>query len=68
MSKISRIADRAEREQAWSAVDIALLQQGIYIGLSERRGLYVAGSGVRNLAGNEVLGGVVELADIAVAP
>ncbi len=40
---------------------------GAYIGLAERRALYVAGSDVRNLSANLVLGGVVELADIAVA-
>lgn len=68
MAKINRITDRLERERAWSAVDIALLGQGVYIGLVERRALFIAGSGVRNVAANEVLGGVVELADIGVAP
>ena len=43
-----------------------LQTQGAYIGLAERRALYIAGSDVRNLSANEVIGGVVEIADIAV--
>ena len=43
-------------------------QRGAYIGLAERRALYVAGSDVRNLSANAVGGGVVEFADIAVSP
>ena len=41
-------------------------QRGAYIGLAERRALYIAGSDVRNLSANTVNGGVVEFADIAV--
>ena len=40
--------------------------RGAYIGLAERRALYIAGSDVRNLSANTVNGGVVEFADIAV--
>ena len=45
----------------------SLLAKGAYIGLAERRALYIAGSDVRNLSANTVAGGVVEFADIAVA-
>ena len=55
-----------EREKAWTALDVRLQTLGAYIGLAERRSLYIAGSDVRNLSANEVTGGVVELADIAV--
>ena len=66
MAQISAIADRAEREKAWAALDASLLAHGAYIGLAERRALYIAGSDVRNLSANVVSGGVVEFADIAV--
>ncbi|MFQ6172890.1 ABC transporter substrate-binding protein [Oryzobacter sp. R7] len=68
MAEIQAIADRAEREAAWAELDASLLQRGAYIGLAERRALYVSGSDVRNLSANAVNGGVVEFADIAVAP
>lgn len=63
---IGAIPDRTQREDAWAALDVRLQSQGAYIGLAERRSLYIAGSDVRNLSANEVIGGVVELADIAV--
>lgn len=68
MAKAGAMVDRGEREKAWGEVDRQLLAQGAYIGLAERRALFIAGSGVRNLSANAVLGGVVEFADIAVAP
>jgi peptide/nickel transport system substrate-binding protein len=68
MAKTSSVADRRARERGWADVDRRLLQQGAYIGLAERRALYVAGTDVRNLSANAVLGGVVEFADIAVVP
>ncbi|MFW5468710.1 ABC transporter substrate-binding protein [Knoellia sp. CPCC 206435] len=64
--RISAIADRGEREKAWAALDVRLQSVGAYVGLAERRSLYIAGSDVRNLSANEVIGGVVEFADIAV--
>ena len=67
MARTAVIPDRTEREAAWADVDRSLLEQGAYIGLAERRALYVAGSDVRNLSANPVLGGVLEFADIAVA-
>lgn len=68
MGKVSAIADRGERERAWATIDESLLQRAAYIGLAERRALYIAGSDVRNLSANAVGGGVVEFADIAVSP
>ena len=67
MAQTEATADAAEREKEWAAIDASLLSKGAYIGLAERRALYVAGSDVRNLSANTVLGGVVEMADIAVA-
>jgi peptide/nickel transport system substrate-binding protein len=67
MAQVQAIADRDARERAWAEIDESLLESGAYIGLAEHRALYIAGSGVRNLSGNTVNGGVVELADIAVA-
>ena len=66
MAQISATPDRAKREKEWAAVDASLLERGAYIGLAERRALYIAGSDVRNLSANSVSGGVVEFADIAV--
>lgn len=66
IARINTIADRTEREKAWTALDVRLETLGAYIGLAERRALYIAGSDVRNLSANEVIGGVVEFADIAV--
>ena len=66
IARINTIADRTEREKAWGALDVKLLTAGAYIGLAERRALFIAGSDVRNLSANEVIGGVVEFADIAV--
>ena len=66
MAKVQTIADRTAREKAWAEIDQSLLARGAYIGLAERRALYIAGSDVRNLSANTVAGGVVEFADIAV--
>lgn len=66
MGQIAGIADRDARERAWANLDTSLLAQGAYVGLAEQRALHLAGSDVRNLSANEVAGGAVELADIAV--
>ncbi len=66
MAKVQTIADRSAREKAWAEIDKELLGAGAYIGLAERRALYISGSDVRNLSANTVIGGVVEFADIAV--
>lgn len=68
MLRIPTIAAREEREKAWGSLDARLQELGAYIGLAERRALYIAGSDVRNLSANEAIGGVVEFADIAVRP
>lgn len=67
MTRTAALADRDAREEGWADVDRRLLQEVAYIGLAERRALFVAGADVRNLSANSVLGGVVEFADIAVA-
>jgi peptide/nickel transport system substrate-binding protein len=62
----AKIADRAAREKAWADIDTGLVKRGVYIALAERRALYIAGTDVQNLSANQVLGGFVDLADIAV--
>lgn len=66
MARVQTIPDRATRERAWADIDRSLLSRSAYIGLAERRALYISGSDIRNLSANTVLGGVVEFADIAV--
>jgi peptide/nickel transport system substrate-binding protein len=66
MDRIPAIADRAAREKAWAELDDRLLGAGAYVPLAQRRALYVAGTSVRNLTGNEVAGGYVELAGLGV--
>ncbi len=66
MSQISRIVDRVQREKAWGSLDASLRGQGAYIGLAERRAMYVAGSDVRNFTADEILGGSVDFGVVAV--
>ena len=66
MAAIARIADRAEREKAWGDLDTSLREEGAYVGLAERRAMYVAGSDVRNFTADEVLAGSVDFARLAV--
>jgi len=66
MGQIDTMADRAVREKAWGALDASLRAQGAYIGLAERRAMYVAGADIRNFTADEVLGGAVDFAGIAV--
>ncbi len=67
MDALSSVADRSAREAGWAAVDEDLRAMTAYVPLAERRALYVAGSAVRNLSADEVLGGAVDLATIGVA-
>ncbi len=66
MAAIARIADRAEREKAWGDLDTTLRGEGAYVGLAERRAMYVAGSDIRNFTADEVLAGTVDFARLAV--
>jgi peptide/nickel transport system substrate-binding protein len=66
MDKVPAIRDRSDREKAWAGLDDQLLRAGAYVPLAQRRALYVAGTSVRNLSGNEVAGGYVELAGLGV--
>lgn len=68
MDAVEEQSDRARREREWAALDALLRDQGAYIALAERRALYVAGSGIRNLSAVEATGGHVDLAVLAVAP
>ena len=66
MNRIEGIADPASREKAWGELDTTLRRQGVYIGLAERKAMYVAGADIRNFTADEVLGGTVDFAGIAV--
>ncbi len=66
MDRIPSIRSRTAREKAWAGLDDQLLRAGTYVPLAQRRALYVAGTAVRNLSGNEVAGGYVELAGLGV--
>ncbi|MBP6995236.1 MAG: ABC transporter substrate-binding protein [Phycicoccus sp.] len=68
MATIGIDPDPATRELAWADIDTRLLGDVAYIGLAERRTMFVAGSGIRNLAAHPFAGGDVDLGIIAVAP
>lgn len=68
MTTISGNPDPTTRELAWADIDTRLLGDVAYIGLAERRTMFVAGSRIRNLASHPFTGGDVDLAVIAVAP
>jgi peptide/nickel transport system substrate-binding protein len=66
VTRIGTVADPAQREKAWGALDLRLTKAGVYIALAQRRVLYVAGSHVHGLRANEVAGGFLDFAQIAV--
>lgn len=66
ITRIGTIANRAQREKAWGALDLRLTKTGVYVALAQRRVLYVAGSNVVGLGANEVSGGFVDFAEISV--
>ncbi len=66
ITRISTIANRAQREKAWGALDEKLTRAVVYVALAQRRVLYVSGSEVVGLRANEVSGGFVDFAGIAV--
>ena len=62
------LADANAREKAWRAIDIELQRDVAYIGLAERRAMFVAGTGVGNLAAHPFAGGDPDLAVLGVLP
>ena len=66
ISRIGTIADPDAEARAWAALDAALAQRGVFIALAQRRAVFIAGSEVTGLVGNEALGGVVDLAAVGV--
>ncbi len=66
MTKLASVADRSTREAGWADLDRTLVEKGYYIGLAQRKAMYLAGSDVRNFGADEAVGGYVELADIGV--
>ncbi len=66
MTEIQAVGGDDQRSRAWAALDTSLVERVAYIGLAQHRSLYVSGSRVSHLAGNEALGGFVDLATIGV--
>jgi peptide/nickel transport system substrate-binding protein len=66
MTQLASVGDRADREAGWAELDRTLVQKGYYIGLAQRKAMYLAGTDVRNFAADEAVGGYVEIADIGV--
>lgn len=67
MDDAEGIASRSKRAAAWKKIDSGLVKDGSYIALTQGISTFAAGSEVTGLAGNEVYGGVVDLAVIGVS-
>jgi peptide/nickel transport system substrate-binding protein len=66
ISRIQRLPTVDEQATAWADLDASLATRGVFVGLAQRRALYIAGSGVSGLASNEAMGGFIDLAPIGV--
>jgi peptide/nickel transport system substrate-binding protein len=66
ITRISGLADVAQRARAWADLDASLAGRGVFIALAQRKALFLAGSGVSGLSANEALGGFVDLAAVGV--
>lgn len=60
------IADSAEREAAWGAIDEMIAEKGGVVPLVNQRFTFLAGSKVKNFQTNPQMGGYPDLATIAV--
>ena len=61
-----KIADATAREKAWGDLDEEIAKMGGHVALDNQKFMFVHGSSVKNYSDNQILGGYVELADIAV--
>jgi peptide/nickel transport system substrate-binding protein len=66
ITRISMMPNVDEQAQAWADLDASLAKRSAFVGLAQRRALYIAGTGVTGLSANEALGGFVDLARIGV--
>ncbi|MFV0464286.1 MAG: ABC transporter substrate-binding protein [Nostocoides sp.] len=67
MDALASVADRTTREAGWAGADQRLQRAGAYVGLAERRAVYIAGDKVQGFSADNVTGGYVEFATIGVA-
>ncbi|MEO6143066.1 MAG: ABC transporter substrate-binding protein [Dermatophilaceae bacterium] len=62
----SKIPHASDREKAWGDLDKQLSAEVAAIALTNRKSVFVHGSGVRSYMDNQALGGTVDLATVAV--
>lgn len=67
MDDAEKITTRSKRAAAWKKIDTGLVKDGTYIALSQGISTFAGGSEVTGLTGNEVYGGVIDLAVIGVS-
>ncbi len=63
---VAKIADASDREKAWGDLDEELSAKVAAIALTNRRSVFVHGTGVQGYVDNQALGGTVDLATVAV--
>ena len=66
ITRISTLPSIDDQATAWADLDASLAKRSVFIGLAQRRALYIYGSGVSGLKANEAMGGLVDLAKIGV--
>jgi peptide/nickel transport system substrate-binding protein len=67
ISRIQTLPSIDDQAQAWADLDASLAKRSAFVGLAQRRSLYISGTGVSHLAANEAMGGFVDLARIEVS-
>jgi len=63
---VATIPNASDREKAWGDLDRELSAQVAAIALTNRKSVFVHGSGVKSYIDNQALGGTVDLATVAV--
>ncbi len=66
ITRISTLPSIDDQATAWADLDASLAKRSVFIGLAQRKALYISGTGVTGLSANEALGGFVDLARIGV--
>jgi peptide/nickel transport system substrate-binding protein len=66
ITRILAMHDASAQANGWADLDASLAKRVAFVGLAQRRSLYVAGSAVSGLLANEAMGGFVDLATIEV--
>jgi peptide/nickel transport system substrate-binding protein len=66
ITRIPTLPSLDDQATAWADLDASLAKRSAFIGLAQRKALYIAGTGVTSLSANEAMGGFVDLAQIGV--